>query len=553
MTRRSSGSCRRPTSALLAVWATLAAWLVPSSAGAQLSLSNLAVAQAGSDPFKTTVPSNRFDLYDRLDLDYDFSSLRLGLRFESDHHTEERVNEPGYAAITQRYAEWSDPHLHVRVGNFYTILGRGLIARSFELPGVVLDQTGFPSRYSPTRDVDGVLGEATLGPFDARLYSGRPNTGEFSPAVDQVPGYQRYQGLTSGAQGSIRLPRSARIGAAYMRLVEPPQPDGSTGLQSEFGTGFAEVDPIALCGLSELAGGSLALPLYFEYARKNSTWKDWWQFGRGSRDTAALYAGGNLLVGPFALSAEWKDYRAFRMLVNDPPSLVREHPYKLLNRSTHFLVADGEKGYQLEATYALPVIGSVTVNQSRADGDQGSRVRPHPVRFEEHYAELHVAPRGHDVAEGTIFLQRGKDTFLAESISDRTIVGANTTVRFLERWSIAADVERLEATRVSFAGRPVAQFVDHYVSIGVSRAEWGSVSMVLERSTDPNEEDPDDFTSPGIQPNTFLAGIATVRISDRNEATLFVGERRSGLECTAGTCYVVNAFKGAELKLSTRL
>ena len=52
--------------------------------------------------------------------------------------------------------------------------------------------------------------------------------------------------------------------------------------------------------------------------------------------------------------------------------------------------------------------------------------------------------------------------------------------------------------------------------------------MVLERSTDPNEEDPDDFTSPGIQPNTFLAGIATVRISDRNEATLFVGERRSG-------------------------
>ena len=171
------------------------------------------------------------------------------------------MNEPGYAAITQRYAEWSDPHLHVRVGNFYTILGRGLIARSFELPGVVLDQTGFPSRYSPTRDVDGVLGEATLGPFDARLLLGTPQHGRVLAGGRSGAGIPALSGGSqSGAQGSIRLPRSARIGAAYMRLVEPPQPDGSTGLQSEFGTGFAEVDPIALCGLSELAGGSLALP-----------------------------------------------------------------------------------------------------------------------------------------------------------------------------------------------------------------------------------------------------------------------------------------------------
>jgi len=33
---------------------------------------------------------------------------------------------------------------------------------------------------------------------------------------------------------------------------------------------------------------------------------------------------------------------------------------------------------------------------------------------------------------------------------------------------------------------------------------------------------------------------------------LFVGKRRGGLACTAGTCYQVQPFEGAELRLVSR-
>ncbi|HZM28200.1 MAG TPA: hypothetical protein VFB89_12700, partial [Gemmatimonadales bacterium] len=45
---------------------------------------------------------------------------------------------------------------------------------------------------------------------------------------------------------------------------------------------------------------------------------------------------------------------------------------------------------------------------------------------------------------------------------------------------------------------------------------------------------------------------ASARIAERHEATLFLGKRRGGLACTAGTCYQVLPFEGAELRLVSR-
>ena len=92
-----------------------------------------------------------------------------------------------------------------------------------------------------------------------------------------------------------------------------------------------------------------SLPVYFEYAHQQRSVAQWFEFDRGGGSPHALYAATNLIAGPLAISAEWKDYQRFRLGTNDPPSLVREHTFALLNRATHVLMADDEHGFQVEA------------------------------------------------------------------------------------------------------------------------------------------------------------------------------------------------------------
>lgn len=508
-----------------------------ANASAQIALTNLVEARVGTNPFGFQQPENRNELYDLLDLDYTQSSLRLGLRFESYHQGYESAGAPGYDAITQRYAEWNDDNLRVRVGNFYTILGRGLIHRSFQLPGVVLDQTLAPSRYTPSRDVDGVLAEGRCGPIATRAFTGRPNSGEYAPSAKKLlPDFDLYSGVVSGAQVVGTTWRDAKVGLAYARL------SGENDGQREIGSTFVELDLLKLAGVSEVQ-----LPIYAEVARDNADWGSQWGIGVNEGDTAAVYASANLLVGPATFSAEWKNYREFRLGSNDPPSLVREHSYYLLNRSTHFLFAQREEGFQLEGSYTQPGWGTLTLNSSRSDGFNGK-----PVRFEERYGELHVAAAIADRYEATLFWARGKDEFLNASVSDRTITGGAASVKFLDAWSANVDLEWLEAQRIDFFGRPVERFHDQYAVVGVSRADWGSLAFAWERTSDPLAEDPDDFTTPEVNPNTFTSVIASARLGEHHDATLFAGERRGGPACTAGTCYIVEPFRGVELRLTSR-
>lgn len=493
--------------------------VLPEPVKAQVSGSNLLEAQIGNYPHRR--PSNRQDLYDQLNLEYGFSSGRLGLRFETDRNSQQKND---YEGLSQRYVDWTDDRYRVRVGNFYTILGRGLIHRSFELTGVVLDELGIRSRFGPSRDVDGVLAEADAGPVGVLLFSGSPSSGETSlaPAHDMP----RHSGQLSGAQLSATVYRQAKLGAAYLRTT------AGFG-QQELGSGFVDVDPLGVLGVQ-----GVALPIYVEYARADGSVGDWWRFKTADRVPHALYCGANLLSGSLGLSVEWKDYAQFRLGTNDPPSLVREHSATLLNRSTHVLDADREEGYQIEGSYAASEWASFLVNVSRADGAMASR-------FEERYVEIHSAPKAGQRWESTLFYDQGKDETFA--ISDRRTYGLNTTVRFIERWSSAVDVQRQAASyRIGASSQP---FENLFMSFKVARAEIGSAAVVWERTSDPL--DPSRF-DPGNKHLHFVAGVFNATLTPRHDATLFVGRRRGGRACTAGTCYEVQPFVGAELRLTSR-
>jgi hypothetical protein len=498
---------------------------VPGILAAQPAATNLIEAQSGNVPFRE--PRNRTDFYDQLQLEYGFTNGRVGLRLEQNRNSEDRFD---YEAVTQRWAEWSDDRLRVRVGHLYTLLGRGLVHRSFELPAVVLDQPGLRSRYGASRDVDGALAEGVWGPLAGRLLAGTPNSGELSAAPENALfGLERYTGTLAGGQLAATVWREARVGAAYLRT------SNGLGTQRELGSGFVELDPLRLAGITEAA-----LPLYVEYAQSDRTFVDWWRFRTGDQDPFALYAGANLLAGAFALSAEWKDYREFRLGINDPPSLVREHAFTLLNRATHVLNAARERGFQLEGSWTARPWGVVTANFSRADGVGG--------RFDERYLELHAAPDEARVWEATVFRDEGQDH---PSIRERTIHGASGTWRATGRWSVSADLQLQQATR-EFPGLPPADFRDHYAALTTSRAGLGSATLAWERSTDPLQEDPARAGDARVDPRRFLAGILNATLSPHHEATLFVGQRRGGRACTAGTCYEVLPFRGVELRLVSR-
>lgn len=512
--------------ALLFITMTVAlAWpaaLTAQPAGTSISVTNLMEAQSGNTPF--TPPTNRFGFYDQLNLDVTTGEVRLGLRFEADHSSEDQFT---YDEITQRFAEWAGPRIRVRVGNFYTILGRGLIHRSFELPGVVLDQPGLRSRYGPSRDVDGVLLEGSAGPFRAIGFSGAPNGGDVSPGLEPE-GLERYVGQVSGLELSATPWPNARLGTAYTRV-------GTASNQRELGTAFIDVDPLLLAGV-----GGLQLPLYLEYARENATAGEWTSFSTADSVPHALYAGANLIRGAFTLSAEWKDYAGFRLGTNDPPSLVKEHSWQLLNRATHVLNATLEQGFQVEGSWSLPDWGDVTVNRSRSDG----RFATGPVRFEETYVELHLAPAGWPV-ETTLFHDAGKDEF--SFLPRRRAAGGLGRVHLTDDLSVEAQVERQSSRRAS------ENFVDLFASISVARAGLGTLAFAWERTTDPQEEDPAKAETPPVDPRHFLSGTLSAPLSDRHEIVLFAGQRRGGRACTAGTCYEVLSFKGVELRLTSRL
>jgi hypothetical protein len=519
------GRPRAPAGARALALALMAGAGFPDVAAAQVTLRDLAIGQAGRS--KLFQPANRTAFYNQLNLDATVGVVRFGLRYESDQNSEQ-INT--YREFTQRFAEASNEHMRIRAGNFYTILGRGLVQRAFELPDVVLEEPGVYARYGFSRDLDGVLLEGEAGPFAGRLIAGEPNPGTSAPVNGPV-----HSGSLGGGEASFRIWRGSRVGATYLRYANEP---GTR--QDELASGFVDFDPLRLAGVD-----AASLPVYAEYAHLNRSWEQWWEFTMGDEAPHAFYAGSNLLWGPFSLAAEWKDYRNFRLGFNDPPSLVREHSFTLLNRATHVLDAESEHGYQLEAAWSLPRWGTLTVNQTRSEGTPAGRER----RFEETYWEARIAPGSEPRHEATFYLDRSLDEF--DFVSDRDTYGASGTVRLPAGYSATLDLARQDVTGIVVFGLPPS-WSDRFLSFVVARAGWGSAAFQWERTNDPSEEDPVRPVDPQTHALTFTSGTVSAELGGHFDASLFYGKRRGGLACTAGTCYKVEPFKGTELRLTAR-
>ncbi len=502
--------------------ALLAATACP--AWAQLNVSNILEARVGKDPNdpRPAVPDSRFTFFDQFQLDYYRDALQLGLRFE--HFEASEDGNVGFDHFVRRYAAWSAHGYSGRVGNYEALFGRGVVLRAFELPGVVREE-GF-RQYGYSRDLDGVLAGYRRGRVALRALSGKPRR------ADEPPGAERH-GLVSGAEGSFMVARGVRLGGEYLRL--DPQ-DG--GPSADVPGGFAQASFDTW--LRELGLGSVSVGTYVEYARATgldpadaiSSKVDPHQ-GHGLYMAAELGFPAVLPDLRAAASWEYKDYQNFLLQggVNEPPTLVREHTYALLNRSTHVLEPEQEEGYQLETLLDWKRQIEATLHWSRAE-NHASR------RFREFYAEIAAHAWG---GTWSLFGGDADDASALPPVYDRQTLGTYVLVPIRSRHSVEIELTRMQGVRDLSLD---TAFEDRYLSLTYALAGRVSVTGIATSTNDPGDPgagEPDPTT--GEFPRHRFASVAgRFRLAGQHEIVGFWGRRRGGIACTAGTCYLVPAY-----------
>jgi hypothetical protein len=496
----------------------------------QIAVTNLTEYQVGNLP--DTNPKNMTSLYDQLNIDYYNQNLTVGIRFESFASSQ---LDKKYNKFTQRYLEWQKEWFRIRVGNFYGILGRGLIFRAFELPGVVKEDARNRIRFGLSRVVDGFIAETKNDIFQATMLRGQFKDSNLPPTIDEN---NRSLGIVEGGELKFNPLIYLTFGATYARYTLENQQ------KYEVASGILDLSIGRF--LEKISLNDVVLDLYGEYAQKQPALDNF--ISTSSTFPHALYISANLIFDGVGLSVEHKDYHEFNLKMNDPPPLMKEHSYYLLNRTTHVLRPENEKGNQFEATYSFENGSSINANYTIAKN------RPPYLKKISYLAEEKFIEGDMHFGQNLLtklFFDKSRDEF--ESIADRFTFGAGIEYQFLDYNSINFEFQAQE-TKKTFEFAPNRKkYKDFYGSVSYSRSPKFAIALIGQRTGDPFETD--DYKT--FQVETKAKSLFSININyqltSEHEMFIFYGKRRGGWACTAGTCYEVLAFEGFEIRLLSRL
>ena len=307
-----------------------------NSSNAQLSVYHLLETQYGNDPGFSD--SKALTLFNQLDASYRLNAFKLGARVEQFHTSAE--NDFQYIHLSQLNASFRKKRFSVQAGNYYDMLGRGLLLRAYDVKGAILEDKIYRSRQGFHRDILG----ANIG------YKGRKAGVKVLyglPLNNQLPKTHPDQRLDKVALIDTYLSiAKQRLGVGVMQhtLLDDKKEFLDLRLSGRLFKKFNYY--------LELAGELKAYtPMWFE-----------------QNYATGLYAALSFSVRNIGVNMEWKDYRnlAIGSGISDPPTLVKEHSYRLLNRSTHITDLFNERGYQLDIYFPVNDENLVTINHSLA-------------------------------------------------------------------------------------------------------------------------------------------------------------------------------------------
>ena len=467
----------------------------------QLSVSNLFDYQLGNLPGQE--PSNLTTHFDQLTMSYRYNDFLLHGRFEHFQNADQSIS---FDKVSQWSLAFHREEIKLVVGHFYQIFGRGLLLRTYEIPGVIQEQASFRTRYGYYRDIQGVRLNYSTNWLDLTVLRGRALREDLPPTVSND---FRRENLIEGAQANFYLAEWTLTGI-YIRQHQQD-------LSREFSS------------LALAVNLPLNIQFYTEYARQLKQAEKY--FDLSNKTTHALYTSMNIILGPAGVSLEYKDYNDFFLGFNDPPPLVKEHEYLLLNRSTHNLEPFNERGWQCELFLTATEKLSLVANLSQAE-NKTSRNR---FKYEEKFIEIgyYLSPditiKGFaDLAQEDIRLEKNRYTY-----------GLNVETAWLGGFATVVDLEYQDYQKML---TPSFQVINRLAGVTFSYAPDLSLGIIYEKTSDPAEIKSD-----------WLGIYAGYQYNQQHLLNLFYGSRRGGNACAAGVCYQVLPFEGIELRLTSNL
>ncbi|KAA3609927.1 MAG: hypothetical protein D8M58_08205 [Calditrichaeota bacterium] len=487
-----------------------------SKSFAQFSGSNLLNFQLGNQA--RLIPTNKTNVYNQLNLRYRQDQMVFGLRAE----TYKTSHEDEYNSISQKYLRYTKGDLRVQIGSFYETLGRGLLLRTYEIPGSIHESSG--QRYGLYKDIEGISIRFDNDYISTKMLYGKPLDNSISPSSKT----KRREVLAQGGELNLHINDFITPGVLYLR---------------------SDYEDNSNIVLNEYAGTNMDFQfdnwqLYSEYTQEFGSGND--IIGLGKNSAHAFYISGNASFENLSFSLEYKDYNDFILNFNDPPSLAKEHSFSLANRATHTTNLSNENGWQAEVLIDLDDFNTITLNHARAVIDLFGKESV----FEEYYIDLNYYFNDRTLIKA--FTDYSMDE--SENQFNRYTAGVLFENQISGMWSVSNELQ-YQQFDVDLPYNNLFGDLDHSVKTFVvnsfiSQSRHFSIGASLEISNDPQETDrliggKKVFVSwPSLN--------ASYQYDQDNDITLFYGKRRGGNTCTGGICFEVVSFEGLELSLRSR-
>ncbi len=463
----------------------------------QINISNLAEVQYGKLPDESSdfFPS----IYDRTEIDYRKKGFSVSTTLEQYYTTKDGRS---YFDLSQLALGYKKKKWDIKLGNFYETLGRGMLLRSFEIPGALLEDIGFRSRNYFHRDMLGASVKYKTKKATFQVLRADILNNVLPPTFDRA---ERRTDLVTAASAKIKYIKGQEVGIIYMRRDQASQNY-----------------------ISALLNGSVSgLDYYVEYA--TSIGEDFAGI-HSNENGSAFYTSLTGYAGSFSFTAEYKNYKDFVLGagINEPAAGVKQQTYRVLNRSIHVSNPINEEGYQLDLFYNLNDGTIINFNHSLAVNNFGGQ----SFSFRQFFLEVQSSIG--EKVEYKGFIDYSQDPFKGES--NRFSIGLYSDIEIKENLRFLPEVEYQSFSRSS------SDVYNFNMLLGVNVKSKYFFSILGELTNDPF------IIKDGQSERLYLGGTLRYKPNYKNTFQLFLGERRGGPQCSAGVCYEILDFKGVELR-----
>ena len=466
---------------------------------AQLNGQNIAEFQYGKIPDDSTAFTS---IYDRLLIDYDFKEFKIGATLEQFWSP---YSERNYIALNQVRLQYKTNKWDIKLGNFYETLGRGTLMRTYQVPGAILEDVAYRSRNYFHRDFLGAYIKYQSKSWSLKALAGQPLNNVFPPP----------EGFSNRRPDSVAV-----VGGDYQIKTHRIEYNAMYLRNQQVNKWYSMLN----------ISGTL-LPWLSYYSELTIDNKDGLF---GENDEYGFYFNLNFDFEKLSISTELKDYNNILIgeAVNEPPALIKQHTYRLLNRSTHVPIPINESGWQIEATYYFDDASILTFNHARTLNDLGV-----DFKYEEYFLEYsRLINNKYDLK---LFADYANDAIKAEE--NRTSFGFDMDVLIKKRRSINIEYE------YQIFERSETSVTNMLVSLAFNQGSKFTVAALAEYSTD------DAVMLEQNDYKIWLGSNVKYKPNFKNTFLLFAGTRRGGPACTSGVCYEILDFEGVELRFTRRL